>query len=372
MKFLDIEKLRNNIDKIALYDISNNNVFGSSYFVMQNGGVTFKKHFGYTDIDGINKVNDGTMYRLASMSKPIAAAAILILADRGLISLNDSVSKFIPEFEDIHIITKDGVDLGRTNTPVTVLNCLCHTSGFGSGKEVNMSAADKESISATLKLFIDSGLEFEPGTNQNYSPFAAFDILAAIVEKVTCRDYADFLKKEIFVPCNMTDTTFSPTEEQWQRLIAMHDKADNKNTVGKSYQGCVFEDFPCGHKLAGAALVSTLNDYSSFTQMLLNKGEINHHRILSESICGKFSIPHMQKEFSPGEKWSLGMRVIADKSYPNLPVGSFGWSGAYGSHFWIDPKNEICAVFMKNSKIDGGAGNASARRFEKAVYDALL
>jgi CubicO group peptidase (beta-lactamase class C family) len=75
----------------------------------------------------------------------------------------------------------------------------------------------------------------------------------------------------------------------------------------------------------------------------------------------------------PGnERWGLGVRVVVDEAYPSLPVGSFGWSGAYGSHFWIDPENNICAVFMKNSRVDGGSGNASARRFEKAVSDALI
>jgi CubicO group peptidase (beta-lactamase class C family) len=75
----------------------------------------------------------------------------------------------------------------------------------------------------------------------------------------------------------------------------------------------------------------------------------------------------------PGyQKWGLGVRVITDEAYQNLSVGSFGWSGAYGSHFWIDPKNDICAVFMKNSRFDGGEGNGSANRFEEAVFNALI
>lgn len=372
MRNLDIQKLEKNINEIALYDIKNNNVFGSSYFVMQKGGITFKKHFGNTGAGKSAKVNDGTLYRLASMTKPITAAAILILIDRGLISLNDPVSKFIGSFEDIHIITPDGTDFGKTNKPVTVLNCLCHTSGFGSGKNVSMTERDRATIYSTIDRYVSSGLEFEPGTSMNYSPYAAFDVLAAIVEKVTDQKYDDFLKNEIFIPCNMPDTTFSPSKEQSARLMTMHNKANNTSVVGVTHPHCIFEDFPFEHNLAGAGLASTLNDYSNFARMLLNKGKINRHRILSESICSRFSVPCVLKEFSPGENWGLGVRVITNKTNSRLSVGSFGWSGAYGSHFWIDPMNQIGAVYMKNSKVDGGSGNCSAVKFEQAVYDSII
>ena len=160
------------------------------------------------------------------MTKPITAVAILILVDRGLISLDEPVSKYIPEFEDIHIITPDGTDLGKTKTPVTILHCLTHTSGFGSEKIIAMSEDDRETISNTVKCYINAGLDFEPFTKQAYSAFAAFDVLAAIVEYVTKQDYETFLKNEIFVPCNMLNTTFSPTEKQWKQLMMMHNKVE--------------------------------------------------------------------------------------------------------------------------------------------------
>lgn len=373
MKLLDKEKLEQSIEQIARYDLENNNLFGSSYFVWQNGSVAFKKHFGNTGLDGVKKVNDHTIYRLASMTKPITAVAMLILVDRGLISLSDPVKKFLPEFKNIHIITTAGIDLGQTNSDVTIKHCLTHASGFGSERNVVLSDSVMRTRGNTIKLFVDAGLGFEPATKQAYSAFAAFDILAAIVEKITKDDYETFLKNEIFIPCNMQDTTFLPSEEQWNRLMTMHNKVNGKNDIGITYPDCVFEEFPCTHQLAGAGLVSTLNDYSNFAQMLLNKGEINNHRILSEKTFKKLSTPHVAEDIMPGcEKWGLGVRVITDETYKYLPTGSFGWSGAYGSHFWIDPENDIYAVFMKNSKFDGGAGNSSACRFEEAVFDALI
>ena len=375
MKLLDKEKLEYNINRIAEYDLKNNNLFGSSYFVYQNGKTVLKKHFGTTDAEGQNKVDDNTIYRLASMTKPITSVAILILADRGLISLNDPVSKFLPEFEDIHIITEDGVDLGKCKKNITILHCLTHTSGFGSGKPVKLSANDRMSIYDTIKFFVNAGLDFEPFSKQAYSSFAAFDVLAAIVEKVTGQDYEEFLKNELFIPCDMKNTTFSPTQSQRKNIIAMHDKEGEKSIIGETYPGCVFEQFPCEHKLAGAGLVSTLGDYSNFAKMLLEKGSFHDRCILSSDTLNEISKIYLPEEFAfehGCENWGLGVRVIVSDEYKYLPVGSFGWSGAYGSHFWVDVKNNICAVFMKNSRIDGGSGNASSKRFEKAVFDSLI
>ena len=374
MKLLNKNKLEHNIEEIAKYDLENRKVFGSSYCVWQNGELAYKNHFGNVGPEGSDKVNDGTIYRLASMTKPITAVAMLILIDRGLISLNDPVSKYLPEFADIHIITPEGVDFGKTKTEATILHCLTHTSGFGSGKAVEMTDKEKETISETIKCFYEAGLTFEPFTKQDYSPFAAFDVLAAIAEKVTNQDYEEFLKKEIFIPCNMPNTTFSPSQDQWKRIIAMHNRVDDKNCIGETYPECIFESFPCGHKLAGAGLVSTLDDYANFAKMLLNKGSVSGRQIVSPETMSRMSSLYLPKDFtieSGSSTWGLGVRIIVSEDYKDLPVGSFGWSGAYGSHFWIDPENDICAVFMKNSRIDGGSGNLSGRYFEKAVCDAL-
>ena len=370
MKLLDKELLKSNIDKVAEYDLSENNIFGSAYIVKQKGETVYKKCFGVTDINSTSPVKEDTIFRLASMTKPITAVAVLILIDRGLIALEDEVKKYIPEFEDIHIVTKDGTDLGKTGTDVTIKHLLTHTSGFGSIEPYSLTVEEKANISGTINHFIKSGLDFEPNTRQEYSAFAAWDVLVAIIEKLSGEDYTEFLKKEIFEPCNMKDTTFTPSDEQWNRMITMHNKADGKNAVGTTTPLCVFENFPCSHKLGGAGLASTLEDYSRFAQMLLNKGKTEDKRIVSEELIKLMGTPHVSEDIMPwSERWGLGVRVITEAG--DLPVGAYGWSGAYGSHFWVDPENEITAVFMKNSKFDGGAGNKSARRFEKAVHDSF-
>ncbi len=369
MKLPDFERLQEKIDGIAEYDFSNHKVFGSAYWVYQDGK-TFERCYGTEELNSSTPITASTVFRLASMTKPITAVATLILVERGLLSLDDPVDKFLPEFKDIKITEIDGNSYAPKKIP-TIKNILTHTSGIAgeSKKFATMTEADKLTLDAAIAFYLKSGLDYEPGTKAAYNGFAAFDVLTKIIEIVSKNDYLEFLKKEIFAPCEMPDTTFVPTMEQNQRMVEMHTRVDEENSVFEMPEGCIFENFPCTHYLGGAGLVSTLRDYSNFAKMLLSRGQTPGGRILSESIFSQLCTPQVSKEIMPQkERWGLGVRVIAEESTHLIPVGCFGWSGAYGSHFWIDPDHRIAAVFMKNSKIDGGSGNESARNFEKAVY----
>lgn len=378
MSNLNIALLKNNIEKAALYDFENNKVFGSAYCVIRGDDVIYKKCFGTVSVDSTHPVTENTIFRMASMTKPVTAAAILILVERGLISLDDKVSEYLPEFKDIHItqITQNGLtDLGKAQNEITVCHLLTHTSGIGTDplKEQKMTYKDRISIDSSVEFYSKNGLDFEPGTKQQYSPFGAFDVLAKIIEKVSGTDYQDFLVREIFEPCGMPNTTFTPTREQWKTMIAMHNRVDGKSCDVRMNENCVFSDFPETHYLGGAGLVSTLADYSKFAKMLLNNGKTPTKQIIREDTLRLMRTPFVSEEIMPSsERWGLGVRVIVRKDYEDLPLGAFGWSGAYGTHFWIDPTNNIAAVYMKNSLFDGGAGNESARNFEKAVKDSLI
>ena len=379
MNLLDSERLKAKIEEIAEYDFSNNKVFGSAYCVLQGDAIVYKKCFGNTTIGTPMPVTEKTIFRLASMTKPVTAMAALILIDRGLLSLADPVSRYLPEFCDPHIIryseNSEPVDLGRAKNTVTIRHLLNHTSGIGTDvrKITRLSREDKQTVDHTVTYYSKVGLDFEPGTKQQYSPTGAFDVLVKIIETVTGENFQSFLRREIFEPCDMPDTTFVLTTEQWERMIDMHHKVDDKNAVKKMADNCVFGDYPCTHYLGGAGLVSTLGDYVNFAKMLLNKGRIVEGRLISEETLRLLHTPSVSEEIMPeSERWGLGVRVIVDESYGLLPVGSFGWSGAYGTHFWVDPENRVAAVFMKNSLFDGGAANESARKFEQAVCDSFL
>ena len=373
MSLLNVKLLAEHIDSIAESDFCDHKVFGSAYFVYQDG-MAFEKCYGTEDLGSDRMITPSSVFRLASMTKPITAVATLILVERGLLSLEDRVDRFLPELGSIEIKELGGKSYPAKKIP-TVKSILTHTSGIASVWEkcAGMSAEDCLTLDSSIAFFIKNGLDFEPDSMQMYSGTGAFDVLTKIIEIVTQKDYLEFLKEEIFSPCGMPDTTFAPTAEQRSRMVAMHDRRDDRNAVFEMPDGCVFEGYPPTHYLGGAGLVSTLHDYANFAKMLLNKGQTENGRILKESTFLQLCTPQVSKEIMPGsERWGLGVRVIAEDSYPYLPKGSYGWSGAYGSHFWIDPENRIAAVFMKNSRHDGGAGNQSARNFEKAVYSSVI
>ena len=374
-KMITIDKacLAENIDRIAQYDLDNHKVFGSAYFVYCQGD-SYEKCYGTTSLTSNEAITDTTLFRLASMTKPITAVATLILMERGLLSLEDSVDKFLPEFKGVKIKTASGEESVPHSLP-TIKNILTHTSGIGSDAEklAEMRDEDNATLDSAIAFYVKSGLDFEPGSMQAYSGTGAFDVLTKIIEKVTGEDYLRFLEREIFVPCDMRDTTFLPTEEQQQRMVAMHNRVNGENAVVEMPKGCIFGNVPSTHYLGGAGLVSTLRDYCNFAKMLLNKGKTNNGAILREESVALLSSAQVSKEIMLGStRWGLGVRVIVDRSNPDLPQGCFGWSGAYGSHFWIDPENDIFAVYMKNSHYDGGAGNESANKFEEAVYHSSV
>ena len=369
MKRLNVSKLYENIEAAAQSDLAENKMFGSSYAVYQGGEPLLVKHYGVSDPECGRATDGGTIYRLASMTKPVTGIAVLKLIERGLLSLNMPIKRIIPEIDGVRVITPEGEDKGAAKSDLTLLHLLTHTSGLGVAKPDRMTDADRADFESSLRYYIGQGLDFEPFTKQAYSGVAAFDALGLIVERVMGEGFASFCRREIFEPLGMTDTTFEPTAEQWSRMMVMHTRTIGESRVGNTYEDCVFERFPAGHAPAGAGLASTLGDYVRFAEMLQNGGR---------GMVSPESFSLYRSALVPDEvmnnnlhNWGFGVRVITSEDYGPLPVGTFGWSGAYGSHFWVDPVNRITAVYMKNSRVDGGAGNKSAKAFELAVFESM-
>lgn len=376
---LDKCLLEKNITELAESDINKQKAFGSAYLVLDKSGVVSELCFGNTSVENGRSVDARTLFRLASMTKPVTAVAVLILVERGRISLSDPIHKYIPEFADMHVVARaengEYVDLGAPKKAPTVKNLLTHTSGFGSdyAKLASITAEDRRTVDSFVDYVMKFGLDYEPDTEERYSGTAAYDVLVKLVEAITGRDYYDFIKEELLLPLEMCDTVFAPSEEQWDRLIAMHTVRDGKNAVAEMPKGCIFGEFPCEHRLGGAGLVSTLNDYGHFASMLLNGGVYNGRRIIAEETVRLMAEPYIPKgPDSLNQSWGLSVRVVTTAEYADLPIGSFGWSGAYGTHFWIDPVNGVAAVMLRNSQLDGGGESVSAREFEKAVNASFV
>ena len=235
-----------------------------------------------------------------------------------------------------------------------------------------MTAEDKRTLDASIAYAAKMGLTFEPYTQAIYSGRVAFDVLTKIVELVSKENFARYLTEHVLAPCDMLDSGMIPTQGQWNRMIAMHDYRDGKAVMSPTVFGCVFEDYPCTHLMGGAGLFSTLEDYAHFAEMLRMEGEWKGRRILSRESVREMATPQVSVEQYPGYRlWGLGVRVIVNEKYRIRPVGSYGWSGAYGTHFWVDPVNQVTAVYLKNSRYDGGSGALTSQHFEEDIHAAI-
>ena len=334
---LSAKKLKDKLTTRIVGDLQSGWVDGVSVSVSQRGNLLFENHFG--------NVSGKSLFRLASMTKPITAAAILLLAERGALRLSDPVIRFLP-----------GQD-----PRLQICHLLTHTSGISQADYVaNITPQIRGDSELMLDYIASVPLLHEPGTHPEYNPLAAFALLTAVGERASSMDFASFLEKEILSPCQMEETTFLPTKQQWGRLALMAD----------TLPGCVFEGYPVTNPLGGAGLVSSLEDYKKFAQMLLQKGSIHGKQLLKEETVAAMATPQVPESVQPGAwRWGYGVRVITGKD--RLPQGAFGWSGAYGTHFWVDPANEIIAIYLKNSRNDGGSNAVTARHFEEDVYGSL-
>ena len=373
---LNKSKVKENIEKRVIDDLSCGRIGGAAVLVKQWGETVYRQTFGNSGES--TPLCEDSIFRLASMTKPITAVAVMRQVEKGLVSLDDTLDRFIPEYCDMDIAVMDENGLPKTvkkaEGKIKILHLLTHTSGVGSGTLGNyLSANGSISKRVDLKSVTDEyaayPISFEPYTAQSYSGLLGFDLLARVVELTSGETFDKFLKSEIFEPLCMCDTTFTPTSSQWSRLVRMHGFDGERSCFYPANTNHIFENLPLTYFCGGAGLVSTLSDYEKFADMLLSGGvTADGHRILSEEsvrLMRTVSIPH---EIMRGhEKWGLSMRVITDRDYP-LPLGSFGWSGAYGTHFWVDPENGIIGIYMKNSRYDGGSGAKTAANFEKDVY----
>lgn len=377
---LDIEKLDTYISERIYNDIRLHNITGCSVAVADCSKILYKRHFGTLSVSDSRPINGNTLFRLASMTKPVTSVAVMTLVERGLIGIDDPIEKFLPQFCNMHTVKMSDSGpktLGKVQTKPTIKHLLTHTSGILAGEcgayyKEKMPNTANEYLKSAVDYYSSIGLSFEPFSANEYSAVAAFDILALIIENVSDIGFDEYIGKYITEPCGMHNTVFVPSEAQWGALIPMYNKIDGTGAVYPMKPGCVFDETPCTHFLGGAGLISSLDDYIRFAQMLLRGGEINGNRILSENTVKFMSEPQVPESIMHGnERWGLGMRVITSDEYKYLPKGTFGWSGAYGTHFWVDPVNGITAVYMKNSVYDGGSGAITAANFEKDVFNSL-
>ena len=279
---LDADKLKKTITASNEARIEAGTITGAHVFIKQNGKVMLDEAYG---LDGANgkALPKNAVYRIASMTKPITALALLIEHDRGHLSIYDNLTKYMPEFGEMYVSEKDkdGNPVTDENGPmkkgvkpeneIKLYQLVSHVSGVG---EVSVGAIGKEKCTCktAAEWLATQPLVFEPGSMQQYST-GAFDVAARVIEITSGMEFSEYIKVNIFDKLGMKDTTFEPSEEQWSRMVGIHNFADGRVFTENGASGCVFGSFPVTYHAAGAGLASTAEDYMKFALMLLNGGK---------------------------------------------------------------------------------------------------
>ena len=368
-------------------------ISGGVTLVARNGRVAHFEAQGLMDVETGKPMQKDTIFRIMSMTKPVVGAAVLMLAEEGKIRLNDPVSRFIPEFKDLKVAVVQPAPAGGRGAPaappgsapaeprfytvpadreITVRDLLTHTSGLVSGGAASRSEAAKvaakptETLADYLPRLGSVPLDFQPGTRWAYSGAAGFDALARIVEVASGMPVDRFFKQRIFDPLGMKDTTFQPNDRN-PRMVTNYRSSPNglQKVANPAFMNGVYFS-------GGGGLMSTAEDYLQFAQMLLNGGQLNSARILSPrtvELMRSIFAPDTLPGRPPGEGYGLSVRVVRDPIARNsfLSEGSFGWSGAYGTHFWIDPKEKLVAILMIQTPAQGISVD-----FENVVMQSIV
>ncbi len=340
---------------------------GAVALVADEDKVLSVENVGFADIAAGKPMKADSVFRIASQSKGITAAAVMMLVDEGEISLDDPVEKHLPEFRGQMVIAgKDGddVELRKPSHPITIREVLSHVSGLPFRSAVEQPTLDALPLADAVKSYAKTPLQTEPGTHYQYSN-AGINTAARIIEVVTGMKYEDFMDARLFTPLGMTDTTFWPNAEQIARL-------------GKSYLPIEAKDnlveFPFGQLLyplsdrtrrfpmPAGGLFSTAKDTALFCQMLLNGGKLNGKRYLSEAAFKELTT--RQTPMSIPNSYGLGLAVGSDW---------FGHGGAHATNMQIRPAKGLVMIWMvqhggfpgEGGKAQGVYKNWAIQRFGK-------
>ena len=379
-------------------EVDQKQLAGIVTILARHGKVVEERTYGKKDIASGAPMTRDTIFRIFSMTKPVTGVAMMILYEEGKWHPLDPVSKYIPEFA--HLKVFKGVDesgkmiLEDPVHPPTMHELMTHTAGFTYGFFGNTSVDkmyqdQKVMQSQSLQEMIDKlakiPLLYQPGTRWVYS--VSMDIQGYIVEKLSGQSLPDFMQQQIFGPLGMKDTGFFVPPEKRNRFATLYREDQKGELAADVIAGGVPTDYATRPPMpsGGGGMVSTAQDYLRFAQMLLNGGELDGVRILAPITVELMTTNHlapslMTGEFSigpaiirPGMGWGYDCAVYTDPLEADEVVGkgTFFWSGAADTWFWVDPTNDLILVGMTQRMLGPGWPNVQALS-RPPVYQALL
>ena len=393
------------IDAAFKQDVAQGKLPGAVMMIARKGRLVYQQSFGFQNKETATTMNQDAIFRIYSMTKPMVSVATMMLVEEGKLQLHDPVSKHLPAFKTMQVsVAKTDAEFAKvtyattsTDREMTVQDLLRHTAGLAYG-ELTANAPVKEAyIKAgfylpTLRDFDSRDmtpaeqverlakipLAHQPGTVWEYS--LASDLLGRVVEAASGKRLGDFLDERLFKPLKMSDSGFWITSDKLPRLAQplVIDPASGlpNKMIDVSAQP--------KNDSAGAGGVSTASDYLRFAMMLLNGGQLDGERILSrttinlmasDQIGTRISAPATAGDLllgSPGYSFGLGFAVRTGPGLASVPgsAGEFMWGGYGGTYFWVDPKEELVAVYM--SQAPGPSRQHYRKLFKSLVYQAIV
>jgi CubicO group peptidase (beta-lactamase class C family) len=346
--------------------VERGDVAGAVSLVARRGKVVHFAAHGERDVGAA--MTPDAIFRIASMSKPVASVALMTLYEEGRFQLRDPVAKWLPEFAEMQVaspLTYQGLGRARYTTaaaagPITMQHLLTHTSGLPNTYR-GITKPDFDQItkggpgdtladfSARVALL---PLNFNPGDAWEYG--RATDLVGLLVEVISGQRFDRFLQTRLFDPLGMTDTHFFLPEEKLNRFSALY-RPDEERGLAVTERPTADSRYvrkPHTYFSGAGGLVSTARDYFRFQQMMLNGGELDGVRILGRKTVELMTLNHIGGNevwlVGPGYGFGLGYAVVQDPGAAAMPysVGSFFWWGAFNTTFWVDPEEELIGVLM--------------------------
>jgi CubicO group peptidase (beta-lactamase class C family) len=386
---LSSERLQR-IDQMIQRRIDAGDLAGAVAMVARKGRIAYFNALGVRDLESKQPMTKDTIFRIASMTKPVTGVAILMLVEEGKVRLTDPVSNYIPEFRAMKVAVPQpgaGAAAGRAGPAagppqfytipaqreITVRDLLTHVSGLASGpisssETRKLSRRPDENLASYTPRLGSTPLEFQPGSRWAYSPQAGFDVLGRIVEIASGMTLDQFFRQRIFNPLGIEEASFWPAGDRWPRVASVYrrtsqglEKSQNPNSMSSKV-----------YFMGSGGLMTTAADYLPFGLMLANQGALNGKRLLSPKTVELMTSVHVPDTLAgrpAGESFGLSVRVVNDHAARAtlLSNGSFGWSGVYGTHFFVDPKEQVVAVFMAQTSVQ-----PLNRDFEDLVMQAVV
>ena len=377
--------------------IDTNRYVGTLTGIYRNGQLGFISTLGLMDRKSLKPVERDTIFRIYSMTKPITSVALMSLYEKGLFQLDDAVSEYIPSFKDLKIYEEGILGSYKTTYPdreMTIRDLLSHQSGltYGFMERTNVDAAyrelgiekeSQENLEKFVNVLSTIPLEFSPGTAWNYS--VSTDVCGYLIEVLTGKSLDRFLEEEIFQPLRMLDTGFYVPSLKTQRLSSNYEYREGKEPIliDDAHSGSYIN--PPTLLSGGGGLVSTLDDYMAFCKMILGRGSLEGHRVLSRKTLDLMSSNHLtngkdlrscaygrwSETSYTGVGFGLGFSVLLDPAASQVSgsKGELAWGGAASTAFWIDPLEDMAVVFM-TQLIPSSTYNVR-RELRSLVYSAL-